>query len=235
MKGIIIAFTLIAGIAVQAEWYLVSKVLDYNHVELILSKGSASKSGTKVRIRNLEKIEYIENDRSKVLLNGTEPKNILKEILLGQVVWVDEIETVNGEQVASIYPSYEQVLKVFTYHRMSGQYTLSPEVKQKLENIYHRMLAELRNESPNRSSGKGNKENDSKAAYENSYSKALFVYDSLDWFKKTGQYLPIPVQELYIDWLSSYFSSNGGDAYDLEIKILDMRKRHGLYRDFLDG
>ena len=87
------------------------------------------------------------------------------------------------------------------------------------------MLSDLRNGKPT-----GNK---GQAAYENEYSKALFIYDSLNWFKKTGQFLPSDVQEVYVDWVSDYYSESGTTARELEVKIQDMWKRHDLYRDFL--
>ena len=70
--------------------------------------------------------------------------------MLGQIVWVEGLETVNGEYVANVYPSYEQVLKVFSKQRMAGLYTISPLIKQQIGTIYNRMLSDLKNSSPAR-------------------------------------------------------------------------------------
>ena len=43
----------------------------------------------------------------------------------------------------------------------------------------------------------------------------------------------LPVQDMYTEWLMDYLTATGNNAHDLEIKIYDMRQRHGLYRDFL--
>lgn len=236
MKGILVMLALVAtAVSAKAEWYVVTKVHAYNTVELQLSEGHGSKSGIIVRVQNLEKIEYIKNDRSKVLLSGKEPKQILEDVMKGQIVWIDEILTVNGEKVASIYLSYEQVLKAFTQRQMSGQYTITPQIKAKVASVYKRMVSLLKSASPDRDNPTDDKAEEQQVgkAYENDYTKALFVYDSLDWFKKTGQFLPVPVQELYIDWVSDYVNAGGNDARNLEIKVIDMRKRNELYRDFL--
>lgn len=224
---------MLVGLAVsaQADWYVVTKVLGYNKIMVQTAKGGSSKSSIAVRVKNLEKIEYITNDREKVFLGGSEPKRLLEQLSLGQIVWLEGLENINGENVAHLYPSYEQILKVFMKRRMTGAYTISPAVKVKLQNVSKKMISALRNGSPPRN-GSGSKE-DPKMAYEHEYLKALFIYDSLDWFKKTGQFLPRSVQELYVDWLSDFMSATGNDARDFETKIKDMQKRSSLYHDFL--
>lgn len=149
---------------------------------------------------------------------------------LGQIVWLEGLENINGEYVAHLYPSYESVLKVFMNRRMTGAYTISPAVKVKIQNVMKKMVSTMRNANPPRNAST---KDDPKMAYEAEYSKALFVYDALDWFKKTGQFLPGDVQELYIDWMGDYLTATGNDARDYETKIKDMQKRHALYRDFL--
>ena len=167
-------------------------------------------------------------------MGGSEPKEFLAQTLIGQVVWIDQIEVIDGENVASVYPSYEQVLQVAMRQRMVGRYTLTPEIKTKLVHVYKRMLYEFENSRPieKKYDDEGN-EIFQKKAYENPYTKGLFLYDSLDWFKGIGQFLPLPVQDMYTEWLMDYLTATGNNAHDLEIKIYDMRQRHGLYRDFL--
>lgn len=231
MKTLIVMLLLGLSISAKAEWYVVTKVLGYNKIQVQSAKGGSSKSTTTVRIKNLEKIEYITNDREKVFLGGSEPKRLLEQLTLGQIVWLDRLENINGENVAHLFPSYEQILKVFMRRRMTGSYTISPAVKVKLQNVSKKMISAMRNGRPPRN-GAGS-EDDPKMAYEHEYLKALFVYDSLEWFKKTGQFLPHSIQELYMDWLSGFMSSTGNDARDYETKIKDMQKRSGLYQDFL--
>lgn len=225
MKLLLFVLVLTMGVTARAEWYVVTKVLSYNKIQAQLSKGTGSKSGIVIRIKNLERIEYITNDRAKVLLGGSDSKKLLESIVPGQIVWIDQLESINGENVAYLYPSYEQLLKAYMKHRMTGSYTLTPAVKQSLISVHKRMISAMKNGSPNGS--------ETKKAYENEYSKALFVYDGLNWFKKTGQFLPSDVQEIYVDWLGDYLTSNGTSARDYEIKIRDMQKRNDLYRDFL--
>lgn len=231
MRTLIVMLLLGLGVSAQAEWYVVTKVLGYNKIQVQFSEGGASKSSITVRVKNLEKIEYITNDREKVFLGGTEPKRLLEQLTLGQIVWLEGFESINGENLAHLYPSYEQILKVFMKRRMTGGYTISPAIKMKLKNISKKMISAMRNGSPPRNAG-GSKDAP-KMAYENDYLKALFVYDSLDWFKKTGQFLPRAAQELYVDWLSDFMTATGNDARDFETKIKDMQKRYSLYQDFL--
>lgn len=225
MRSLLFVVVLAMGMSARAEWYVVTKVLGYNKIAAQLSQGAGSKSSIVIRIKNLERIEYLTNDRAKVLLGGSDSRKLLESIVLGQIVWIDQLESINGENVAHLYPSYEQLLKAYMKKRMTGSYTLTPAVKQSLISVHKRMISALKNGSPNG--------NESKKAYENEYSKALFVYDGLNWFKNTGQFLPTNVQEIYVDWLGDYLTSNGTSAREYEIKIKDMQKRSDLYRDFL--
>ena len=230
MNRLLVIAVLATACSARAEWYIVTKVLGYNKIQAQVAKGANSKSSVAIRIKNLEKIEYIKNDRQKVFLGGAEPKKLLEELTLGQIVWLEGLENINGEYVAHLYPSYESVLKVFMNRRMTGAYTISPAVKVKIQNVMKKMVSTMRNANPPRNAST---KDDPKMAYEAEYSKALFVYDALDWFKKTGQFLPGDVQELYIDWVGDYLTATGNDARDYETKIKDMQKRHALYRDFL--
>jgi hypothetical protein len=112
---------------------------------------------------------------------------------------------------------------------------------QKIKRISSRMLLKLASEVPNRNPNQTVRSNlpDERNQsydlgwYENEYSRALFVYDGLNWFKQQGQYLPEKVQSVYIGWLDDYLNTSGVDALYLEIKVQDMQKRSELYRDFL--
>ena len=212
-------------VSAHAEWYYVTAVVDYNKITAHLAKGADGKKDITIRIANLENIEDIQDDRKKVLLGGSEPKELARKIFLKQVVWVEQLEVKNGENVAYVFPSYDQVARVFTERRMTGTYSISADTLENVKKVYTRMLSDLNSEKPSGTSGKD--------AYENGYSKALFTYDALNWFKQKGQFLPGGVQTLYIDWVRSYQASNGLDAKNLEVKIADMQKKSDLYIDFL--
>ena len=57
-----------------------------------------------LRIRNLDRVEFIGTESTAGLLGGSEPKEFLAQTLIGQVVWIDQIEVIDGENVASVYP-----------------------------------------------------------------------------------------------------------------------------------
>lgn len=229
-----LALILALSATASAEWYTVKGIRGYNRIEVTSNEGTADKEAIVLRIRNLDRVEFIEPSRRQVWLGGSEPREFLAQTLIGQVVWIDQIEVIDGENVASVYPSYERVLQVAMRQRMVGRYTLTPEIKKKLVHVYKRMLYEFENSRPveKKYDDEGN-EIFQKKAYENPYTKGLFLYDSLDWFKGIGQFLPLPVQDMYTEWLMDYLTATGNNAHDLEIKIYDMRQRHGLYRDFL--
>ena len=252
MKIIITALITACSLAAPADWYYVTAVTDYNKITAHLADPAADQKDMVIRIANLENIEDIQNDRTKVLFTGAEPKQLAQEVLEHQVVWIDRLEVDNGENVANVYPSYNQVLRTFTDRRIGGTYSISPEVMQKIKRISTRMLSSLATETPDRNpnqkvrssflrdgiqpkdviqSAVGNKTYDL-GWYENEYSKALFIYDALNWFKQQGQYLPQRVQEIYIGWLDNYLIASGVDALTIEIKVQDMQQRSELYRDF---
>jgi len=241
MKIIITTLIVLQTIAAQADWYYVTAVTDYNKIMAHLADPAADQKDIHIRIANLENIEDIQNDRTKVLLAGAEPKVLARDILLHQVVWVDQLKVNNGENVANVYPTYDQVLRAYTGRRIGGTYSISPAVMQKIKRVSSRMLTKLATETPNRNPKQtvrsslpenGNQSYDL-GWYENEYARAIFVYDALNWFKYQGQYLPERVQDIYIGWLDDYMNATGVDALTLEIKVQDMQQRSDLYRDFL--
>lgn len=240
MKTLISTIMALCSITVHADWYYVAAVTDYNKITAHLADPAADQKDIQIRIANLENIENIQNDRIKVLFSGADPQQLAREILEHQVVWIDRLEVNNGENVANVYPSYDQVLRAFTERRIGGTYSISPAAMQKIKRVSSRMLFKLATETPNRNPRQTVRsnipENGSHSYdlgwYENEYSRALFVYDALNWFKHEGQYLPVKVQDVYIGWLDAYMNASGVDALSFEIKIQDMQKRSALYRDF---
>jgi hypothetical protein len=62
--------TLLACCAAHAEWYLVTAVPHYNTIKAAVADGE--NEPVTIRIRNLEKIEYLQSAPQKVLIGGKE-------------------------------------------------------------------------------------------------------------------------------------------------------------------
>ena len=107
---------LLSGGVAHAEWYRVNAVPTYNTITA--AKADGEKEPIVVRIRNLEKIEYIQSDPEKVLIGGEEATSLAKSVLQGQLVWVENLKTEEGAYVADIYPSFEQVVTVYKEKRI---------------------------------------------------------------------------------------------------------------------
>jgi hypothetical protein len=241
MKTLISTIFALYSIVAHADWYYVTAVTSYNTLTAHLADPASEQKDLHIRIANLENIEDIQNDRKKILLAGEEPKELARDILEHQVVWIDQLEVNNGENVANVYPTYDQVLRAYTQRRIGGTYSISPAVMQKIQRVCSRMLSKIATETPNRNPKQAVRSNMPENGnqsydlgwYENDYTRALFVYDALNWFKHQGQYLPERVQDMYIGWLDDYLNASGVDALSLEIKVQDMQGRSDLYRDFL--
>jgi hypothetical protein len=96
-----------------------------------------------IRIRNLEKIEFIQPDPEKILLGGEEAIALAKGILQGQLVWVENLQAEEGTYAADIYPSYEQVVHAYKQRRVVNGDNVTAEIKQKIRIIYEQMLDDL--------------------------------------------------------------------------------------------
>jgi hypothetical protein len=220
--------------AAGAEWMKVQQVTAYNQVTLARENDAAH--AVSVRIRNLEKIEDLRSAAEKALLGGTEAQALTREMLKGQTVWVEDLRVESGEKTAALYLSYEQVLRSFMKRRIAGGYTVNPELKKMLKDIYRQMLADLNSDTPSMNTIPEAKQNPSPlrlGAYGNDYDRAMFVYAALLWYKNTGQFLPAHVQRLFLEWVKSYQSGSPQDAKYLEKKLMDMINHHELYDDFL--
>ena len=140
MKNCLLMILLGCGTA-YAEWYRVDSVPAYNTIKATQADGE--KEPIVIRIRNLEKIEYIQSDPEKVLIGGEEAISLAKSVLKGQLVWVENLQTEEGAYVADVYPSFEQVITVYKEKRLVNGDNISASIKEKLKAIYKQMLADL--------------------------------------------------------------------------------------------
>ena len=141
MKKLLPALFLLCCISTRAEWYRVLSVPSYNTVRA--SQADGDKEPIVIRIRNLEKIEFIQPDPEKVLIGGEEAAALAKSILQGQLVWVENLEAEEGAFVADLYPSYEQVVTAYKERRIVNGDNVTAETKGKLRIIYNQMLEDL--------------------------------------------------------------------------------------------
>jgi hypothetical protein len=228
-------------ISARAEWYQVKSVESYNRI--VAFKPNEPANEIRIRIQNLENIEDIRSGRSKVLLTGRSARDLARDTLQGQLVWIENLYQESGIYVGNVYPSYEQVVRAFASQRMVGGQTISPELKVQILEIYKRMLRHL--DMPGAFEDEARlKEADQRAAenrsvfscencYDYDYLRGIFIYEALSWFKTDGQYLSADVQALFISWLAEYQTATLQRAKGLEQKIRGMVVRHELYRDFI--
>jgi hypothetical protein len=141
MKKLLIVF-LLCCTAAHAEWYRVISVTAYNTVRA--SRADGDKEPIVIRIRNLEKIEFIQPDPEKVLLGGQEALALATNILQGRIVWVENLQAEEGDYAADVYPSYESVVTAYRQSRIVNGDNLTPEIKQKVRIIYTQMLEDLK-------------------------------------------------------------------------------------------
>ena len=135
-----LSILLTCGMA-RAEWYRVDSVPAYNTIRAV--KADSDKEPVVIRIRNLDKIEYLQPKSEKVLMGGSEAISLAKSVLQGQLVWVENIQVEEGAYVADIYPSFEQIITVYKKKRMVNGDNISEGTKEKLKVIYKQMLAEF--------------------------------------------------------------------------------------------
>jgi len=148
-KNRISTITLIAlflGTATSfSEWYQVQSVSAYNTIKA--TKADGKSEPLIIRIRNLEKIEYIQPKSEKVLLGGTEALSLTKSILTNQTVWIENLKAEQGAYSADVYPSFEQVVKIYKRKRILNGDNISGSMKKNLMVIYKQMLMDL-NQTP---------------------------------------------------------------------------------------
>ena len=140
MKTLILILILACSTA-HAEWYRVRSVPTYNTIMAALADGA--NDPIVIRIRNLEKIEYIQPDAEKVLIGGEEAISLAKRVLLGQLVWIENLAPEEGAYAADVYPSFEQVITAYKEKRIVNGDNISESTKEKLKIIYKQMMEHL--------------------------------------------------------------------------------------------
>ncbi|MBN2704686.1 MAG: hypothetical protein JXR23_10795 [Pontiellaceae bacterium] len=230
-------YILLASLAIctgaHAEWFQIESVSSYNKVTAIRPDAPANKIS--IRIKNLENIEDIQVNRTKVLFSGKSAEDLAQDTLKGQLVWIENLEQESGTYVGNVYLSYEQVIRAFAKQRMVGGQTVPADVQKLLVNISKQMMKDLDTQSTNETkphnvSGNGYS---LESYYNDPYLRGIFVYETLVWYKEKGQFLPDEIQEMLLTWVTQYQSSQGQRASILEMKIRDMTVRYELYRDFI--
>ena len=131
---------------IHAAWYRVNGVPEYNKVRVVPVDGEDKT--LLVRIRNLEKIEYIQSDPEKVLLGGEEALQLSRKVLLNQVVWVENLQPEEGEYLGDIYPTFESVMHAYRDCRLVGGDNITPSIRKKILIIYRQMFIDLSKEPP---------------------------------------------------------------------------------------
>lgn len=140
MKYILLTLLLSCSVT-QAEWYRVQFVQSYNTIKV--TKAESDEAPIVIRIRNLEKVEFIQPDPDKVLLGGKEAAELSKAVLQDQMVWIDNLKAEEGAFVGDVYPAFEQVITAYREHRIVNGDNLSESTKKKLKMIYKQMLVDL--------------------------------------------------------------------------------------------
>ncbi len=244
MKQVVFALLIALCATSQAEWFQVLSVTSYNKITAI--RPNEPNNEITVRIKNLENIEDIQENRNKVLLSSKSAEELANDLLKGQLVQIENLTEDSGIYVGDVYLSYEQIIRGFAKQRMVGGKTVKPEIKKQIMMIATRMFRQLDTttviEDDNRIKNALQKATEGKVVftyetyYDNDYLKCIFVYEALAWFKETGQFLPDGIQKMYLDWVGEYQSAQSLKAKELEVKIRDMALRYELYRDFVfDG
>ena len=137
----IVLLAAFCGMSAHAEWYQIKSVESYN--KIVAFKPNEPANEIRIRIKNLENIEDIQSERSKVLLAGKSAQDLARDILEGQLVWIENLVEDSGIYVANVFPSYEQVVRGFAEQRMVGGQTITPAIKSKLQQVAKRMLQNM--------------------------------------------------------------------------------------------
>lgn len=224
----------------RAEWFQIKAVSSYNRVTAI--RPNAPNNEITIRIKNLENIEDIQVNRTKVLFSGRSALDLARDSLQGQLVWIENLEEDSGIYVGNIYLSYEQVVRSFAKQRLVGGQTVPAELESKVRTVFRKMLSTMDSAAINdvatnpdayEKAVQGRDTYTYEIYYTDDYLKGIFAYESLAWYKETGQFLPVEIQSMFLDWLTSYQNAGAQRAKDLETKIRDLTARYELYRDFL--
>lgn len=240
---------------VYAEWYHVNAVPTYNTI--LATKADGEAEPITIRIRNLEKIEYIQSDPEKTLIGGKETLFLSKSILQGQLIWIENLQPEEGAYVADVYPSFEQVVTVYKESRIINGDNISNAVKGKLKIIYKQMLADV-NITPQSAEPESQQTaqdvreklqgiyeatlsklrsgdqklsvaSDSDKQYESGFQRALFTANAIVWFRDKGQYLQPEGQKIFVDLLQSFQNDSDANARYTQVRIEEIMKNETLF------
>jgi len=242
----------------QADWYQVQSVPTYNTIKAI--KVDGKNEALVIRIRNLEKIEYIQPKSEKVLLGGTEALSLAQNILNGQTVWVENLKPEQGAFVGDVYPSFEQVINAYKKKRILNGDNISEGMKKNLMIIYNQMIIDLNTESVLSVSeaesqkilemvqrqmakihkltlsnlrGDTPKVSSSKeqvSPYSGKFQRALFSSEAALWFKEKGQSMHPRSQKLFADLLNDFQTQPDSDARYTYIKLKEIMRRTNFFQ-----
>jgi len=242
----------------QADWYQVQSVPTYNTIKAI--KVDGKNEALVIRIRNLEKIEYIQPKSEKVLLGGTEALSLAQNILNGQTVWVENLKPEQGAFVGDVYPSFEQVINAYKKKRILNGDNISEGMKKNLMIIYNQMIIDLNTESVLSVSeaesqkiiemvqrqmakihkltlsnlrGDTPKVSSSKeqvSPYSGKFQRALFTAEAALWFKEKGQSMHPRSQKLFADLLNDFQTQPDSDARYTYIKLKEIMRRTSFFQ-----
>lgn len=245
--------------AVHAEWYRVDSVSAYNTIKA--TKADGETDPVAIRIRNLEKIEYIQSDSEKVLIGGKEAVSLAESVLQGQLVWVENLQTEEGAYVADVYPSFEQVITAYKENRILNGDNISAGIKGKLRIIYKQMLADINLTPLSAGSGDQSRETaeeirkelygiyvdtlsrirsgdaklnpaeQSQKQYAGSFQRAIFSANAIIWFRDKGQHLDPSAQKLFVDLLKGFQNDSDSNARYTQIRIDQIMKQEALFKE----
>lgn len=217
MKRKIWMTILLLGVAglTSAEWFHVRRVDDWNRVTIVRQEGSDH--ATTVRIGNLDLRSYGRKSKKKILLGGKDAHQFAKQLLGNQVVWVDNMRTLDGERVADIYPSYERVIDTFCKHKMVNTNVVNAKIHKDIKYAYKNMLENMASALPD----------------DIAYEKSTVTYKALEWYKNKGQFMPAVVQRMFTQWLEDYQTCAPRKEEILKVKMKYLRENCDLYQNFL--
>jgi len=242
----------------KAEWYQVQSVPTYNTIKAVKIDGK--NEPVVIRIRNLEKIEYIQPKSEKVLIGGTEAISLAKDILNGQTVWVENLKAEQGALVGDVYPSFEQVINAYKKKRILNGDNISEGMKKSLMIIYKQMLVDLNDDfdipisdaesqkiletvqrqmtkiyevtlSNLRSdTPKVSSSKEQVSPYSGKFQRALFSAEAALWFKEKGQSMHPHSQQLFVGLLNDFQTQPDSNARYTYIKLKEIMRRPTFFQ-----
>jgi hypothetical protein len=243
----------------HATWYRVEAVPGYNKIRAVTVDGE--NEAVLIRIRNLEKIEYIQSDPEKVLIGGKKALQLAQKVLNKQVVWVENLQTEEGEYVGDVYPSFEAVMHAYRdFHIVNGDNT-TLDIQKKIKLIYQQMLSDLSGLPTALQNGEEGQKlveeaheiiagiysdviyniqsktpkvassGKDSSPYAGDYQRALFTAKAIVWFREKGQNLSPASQKVFADMLKTFQSENDNTARYTYLKLNEFMKQEKFFQE----